>query len=336
MGGRLKGKNAVVTGAGSGVGRAIALALAEEEANIVVCDLGCTTGGKGASRSLASAVVEECRRTGVKAVPHYGDVADFKAAESMIRTCLDSFGSIDILCNIAGIYNTYNIFDIPEEEWNRVVDVHLKGTFNLIRHATPLMMRQRYGRIINCTSTEYASLQPMPSPDYLAKGGILRFTYQTASMEGHANYVAAKGGISSLTHAVAHEMGRYGVTCNAIAPMAWSRLAEDLTTRGVEAGAITPEFRDELMKWYAPKYNPSYFAPFVAYLASDAGANINGCIFLAAPNTLGVFSNPKIVRKVYKDYEKKGRWSFEEIEKLIQQKLLVGYVNPAPVEPDRK
>jgi len=131
MGRRLKGRSALVTGAGRGIGMAVALALAEEGANIVVCDLGGATDGTGADKTPADEVVTECQKLGVKAVPHYGDVADFRAAEDMIRTCVDNFGRIDILCNIAGIGKPKMIFSMSEDEWDRVIAVHLKGTFNL-------------------------------------------------------------------------------------------------------------------------------------------------------------------------------------------------------------
>ena len=299
MGERLRGRNAVVTGAGRGIGRAVALALAEEGASIVVCDLGATTDGKGADRSPADAVVEECQKLGVRAVPHYGDVADFKAAMDMIKACVENFGRIDILCNIAGIFTLSRIFDMSEEEWDRVIAVHLKGTFNLTRHATPLMKQQRYGRIINCSSVEYTGTIPII---------------------GNANYVAAKGGITSLTYAVAREMGTYGVTCNAFTPRAMTRLVSDWEREGIKGGFVPQELRDgDAMKEHA---DPEYFASFIAYLASDAAADVNGCIFYCSPAGLGIWNRPEIVRHVVRDWKEHGRWRFAEIEKLVPEKLL--------------
>ena len=316
MGQRLKNRNAVVTGAGRGIGKAIALALAEEGANVVVCDLGCSVDKTGADKSPADEVVEKCRELGVKAVPHYGDVADFKAAENMIDTCVRNFGRIDILCNIAGIFNLNMIFNMSEEEWDRVIAVHLKGTFNLTRHATPLMRQQRYGRIVNCTSTSYHT--PVPG------------------MVGHANYVAAKGAIVSLTYAVAREVGRYGVTCNAIAPSAVTRLSTTWAIEGAKAGFMPDDLGLESISPDQKLPYPSYFVPFVAYLASDAAADINGCIFFAQADMLGIYNKPEIVRYVSRDWQNEGRWPIEEIEKLVPEKLLVGYVNPAPPQPQKK
>ena len=317
MGERLKGRNALVTGAGRGIGRAVVLALAEEGANIVVCDLGGATDGTGVDRTPADEVVEECKKLGVKAVPQYGDVADFKAAEDMVNACVNNFGRIDILCNIAGIDKPKMIFNMSEDEWDRVIAVHLKGTFNFSRHACRLMREQRYGRIINCVSEAYA-------------GGAT-----------HVNYAAAKGGIASLTYGTAREMGRYGVTCNAFIPRAQTRLTMDPSVveglkKRVEAGLMPKEKFDEMMKESgAPAES---FAPFIAYLASDAAADINGCIFLTSGTTIGIWNHPEVVRKLskYKDWEKEGRWTIEEIEKAVPKELLVGYVNPAPPQPPEK
>ena len=311
---RLKGRNAVVTGAGRGIGRSVALALAEEGANVVVCDLGVAVDGSGTDKSPADEVVEECKKLGVKAVTNYGSVANFKDAEAMVKACVDSFGRIDILCNIAGIDKPAMIWKMSEEEWDQVVGVHLKGTFNLTRHAAPLMREQKYGRIINCVSEAY-------------QGG-----------PGHLNYAAAKGGIATLTYGVAREMGRYGVTCNAFIPRANTRMTlgpgvlEGMQKR-VAAGAMTQEKLDEMLKGMA---DPEYFTSFIAYLASDAAADINGQIFLTAGNTVGIFSQPQITIQVPRDYEKEGKWTFGEIEKLVPAKLLVNYVNPSPAQPEAK
>ncbi len=313
MGERLKGRNAVVTGAGRGIGRAVALALAEEGANVVICDLGGAKDGSGTDMSPAGAVVEECKKLGVKAVANYGDVSDWNQAEAMIKSCVDNFGRIDILCNIAGIDRTKMIWNMAEEDWDVVIGVHLKGTFNLSRHACVLMRQQRYGRIINCVSDAFA-------------GTV-----------GHCNYGAAKGGIASLTYAIAREMGRYGVTCNVFVPMAKTRftfsdeVVEGLKKR-VAAGVWTQEKFNETMKEITAE--PEMFTSFIAYLASDAAADINGCLFQTTGTRVGIWRHPAIATAAYRDWEKEGRWTIEEIEKIVPEKLLkeVGYVNPAPPE----
>ena len=311
MGERLKGKNALVTGAGRGIGKAIALALAEEGANVLVCDLGVAMDGTGADKSPADSTVEECRKLGVRAAAHYGDVSNFKSAEGMVQACVSNFGRIDILCNIAGILRPKMIFNMLEEDWDKVQAVHLKGTWNLCRHACALMRQQKYGRIVNCTSEAYA-------------GTV-----------GHTNYGAAKGGIVSLTYAVAREMGQYGVTCNAFAPRARTRMSVgDTQDQGlqkrIEAGLISEDRLQGMEETRREGADPEYFAPFIAYLASDAAANINGCIFVVSRATIGIWNHPQIARKFTRDWDTADKWSLDELEKLVPQQLLVDYVNPAP------
>ena len=303
---KLKGRNAVVTGAGRGIGRAIALALAEEGANVVVCDLGGAPDGTGADKTPADEVVAQCKKLGVKAVPQYGNVANFKDAEGMINACVKNFGRIDILCNIAGIDKPKMIFNMSEEEWDKVLAVHLKGTFNLSRHACALMREQRYGRILNTASDAFV-------------GGAT-----------HVNYGAAKGGIVSLTYGIAREMGPYGVTCNAITPGAATRLVLSPEViaglrKRVEAGIWTQQKFDE-----ATKLPPAeYMGAIVAFLCSDAASHINGCVFGAQGAKLSYWAPAVETVIIGRDWEKKGRWTWEEVEKQMPT-LLKGYVNPAP------
>ena len=316
MGKRLKGRNAVVSGAGRGIGKSIALSLAEEGANVVICDLGVAVDGSKTGETPADEVVAECKKLGVKAVTNYGDVANFKDAEAMVKACVDNFGRIDILCNIAGIDKPAMIWKMTEQEWDQVVAVHLKGTFNLTRHAAPYMREQKYGRIINCVSEAY-------------QGG-----------PGHLNYAAAKGGIATLTYGVAREMGRYGVTCNSFIPRANTRMTmgpgvlEGLQKR-VTVGVMTQAKLDAMLKSMA---DPKYFTAFITYLASDAAANINGQIFLTAGTTVGIFTQPVIATEVPRDWEKQGPWTVGELEKIVPDKLLpsIGYVNPSPAQLDSK
>ncbi len=311
MGERLKGKNALVTGAGRGIGKAIALALAEEGANVLVCDLGVAMDGTGADKSPADSTVEECRKLGVRAAAHYGDVSKFKSAEEMVQACVSNFGRIDILCNIAGILRPKMIFNMLEEDWDKVQAVHLKGTWNLCRHACILMRQQKYGRIVNCASEAYA-------------GTV-----------GHTNYGAAKGGIVSLTYAIAREMGQYGVTCNAFTPRARTRMSvgsdqDQGLQKRIDAGLISEDRLQGMEETRREGADPEYFAPFIAYLASDAAANINGCIFVVSRATIGIWNHPQIARKYTRDWDTADKWSLDELEKLVPQQLLVDYVNPAP------
>ena len=308
MADRLKGRNAVVTGAGSGIGKAVALALAAEGANIVVCDLGGGVDGKGASTSLADATVDECKKLGVQAVPQYGSVADFKAAEAMIQACVSNFGRIDILVNVAGIDRARMIWNLSEEDWDVVMAVHLKGTFNTVRHAAPLMREQKYGRIVNTISEAFV-------------GTV-----------GHVNYGAAKGGIASLTYAVAWELGRYGVTCNAICPRAATRMTmgPDVLAgykKRVESGLWTKEKYDEVTH----VASADYLAAIPAYLATDKAGHINGCIFGTAGAFFSYWAPSKETAIYHRDWDTYGKWTIDEVEKCVPN-MLKGYVNPAPPE----
>lgn len=309
MGERLKGRNALVTGAGGGIGREIALALAAEGANVVVNDYGVKVDGTSPTALPAEKVADEIKKMGVKAIANFGDVSSFKDAEKMVKDCVDTFGRIDIICNVAGILRDRMVFNMSEEEWDGVIDVHLKGTFNTIRHATPLMRQQRYGRIINVTSDAW-------------RGTV-----------GHCNYGAAKGGITSLTYAVAREMGRYGVTCNAICPMAGTRMTLSPETiagfqQRLKAGLITQAQYDAFISIPGPEFIP----PIAVYLVREDSANINGQVFGCEGGRISIFPEPVLSRSIFKI----GKWTLDELEKIIPISLLQSYVNPAPPQPPEK
>jgi NAD(P)-dependent dehydrogenase (short-subunit alcohol dehydrogenase family) len=195
MGARLEGKRAVVTGAGRGIGRAVAELLAAEGAAVVVNDLGAAIDGTGGEARVADEVVEAIRTHGGTAVANYDSVADFASAEAIIETAVRELGGIDILVNNAGILRDRMVFNMAEEEWDAVIAVHLTGAFNCTRHAARRMREQRGGRIVSMASTSGVYGNP-----------------------GQANYGAAKDGITGLTRVVARELGRYGITVNAVCP----------------------------------------------------------------------------------------------------------------------
>lgn len=313
MGSKLENRSAVVTGAGRGIGREVALALAAEGAKVVVNDPGVSRSGQGTDLAPADEVVAEIKGRGGIAVANYDSVTDFAAAERIINSSVDSFSRIDILVNCAGVLRDRMVHNMTEEEWDTVINVHLKGTFNTCRHAAGLMRKQRFGRIINVASAAW-------------QGSV-----------GQSNYSAAKGGIVSFTRSIAREMGRTGVTCNCIVPMAATRMTLDDEVmakfkRQLEEGKITRERYDEL----ANMPGPEHIARAVAYLATDAAANINGVVVRSAGGTVGVYSEPTIVKTIHKDYRKYGLWELEELEDLVPKILLAGYVNPAPPEDKEK
>jgi len=240
--GHLDGKVAVITGAGNGIGRAHALLFAREGAAVVVNDIGCNRDGTGAS-DAAERVVAEIRNAGGKAVVCAEAVGTFESAERIIQSAVDAFGELHILVNNAGILRDRTIAKMTPDEWKSVVDVHLHGTFACLRSAAKTMREQgQGGRIINTSSSS----------------GLL-------GNFGQANYGAAKAGVYALTRIAAWELARFGVTVNAIAPAALTRMTEDL-----------PQFEGQEA---AVSMGPDHIAPLVGYLASDRAKDITGQIF---------------------------------------------------------
>ncbi|MFC1593071.1 SDR family NAD(P)-dependent oxidoreductase [Candidatus Omnitrophota bacterium] len=302
MGDILKDKVAIVTGSGQGLGKAIAIALAKEGAKIVT-----NNRRPGSSGGDAETVAKEIIEMGGQAVPFFGDVSNFGEAEQMIQTAADKFGRLDILVNNAGADSARMVWNMTEEEWDKVIASYLKSSFNCIKFAARLMREQRSGRIINTTSVAWLG-QP-----------------------GHANYCAAKAGIVGLTRACAQELGRYGVTCNAYAPTAATRftLSEETVAgfkKRYESGLITKERFDILMNLPSP----DTVCPFIIYLCSDAGANVNGQVFDTTGGEISHYSNPIKEKVIHKD---EGLWTVEELTEQVPKVLLEGYQNPAPAEP---
>jgi NAD(P)-dependent dehydrogenase (short-subunit alcohol dehydrogenase family) len=258
VGGMCEGRVAVVTGAGRGIGREYALMLAEQGAKVVVNDLGAARDGTGADASPAQQVVDEIATMGGEAVVNGADVSDFAAAKEMIDQAVETFGRLDVVVNNAGILRDRMLTNMTEEEWDLVVKVHLKGTFAPARHAAAYWReRTKAGetndaRIINTTSVS----------------GIYGNVGQT-------NYGAAKQGIAGFTFIAALELQRYGVTVNAIAPGALTRLTEDLGM-----GQADEEAKAAM--------SPRWIAPLCTWLASPLSAGITGRVFEASGRMLAV------------------------------------------------
>jgi hypothetical protein len=263
----LEGKVAVVTGAGRGIGRAIALLFAKEGAKVVVNDFGGREDGSGGESKVADDVVKEIKDAGGTATANYDKVGTMESGKQLIQTALDKFGKPDILVNNAGILRDRMVFNMTEEEWDAVITVHLKGTFACTRAVVSLMREQRSGRIINFTSASGLIGNP-----------------------GQSNYGAAKMGIVGFTKVVALEMARYNVTANVISPSAWTRMI----------GTIPTETEDQKRRVAkSQKMSPAHIAPLVAYLASDEAQYVSGQVFGVRGKEIFIYSQPKPVRSIH-------------------------------------
>jgi NAD(P)-dependent dehydrogenase (short-subunit alcohol dehydrogenase family) len=253
-----EGKIAIVTGAGRGIGREHALSLASQGAKVVVNDLGGNVDGSGGDLSPAEQVVQEIKGMGGEAVANGDSVSDWAGAERLINTAIETFGDLNIVVNNAGILRDRMLFSMSEAEWDAVINVHLKGTFAPTRFACVYWREQSKagkpvsGRIINTTSVSGIYGNP-----------------------GQTNYGAAKAGIASFTNIAALEMARYGVTVNAVAPVALTRMTEGL--------GPAPESDED-----REKRSPRWIAPIVTWLASDEAAEVTGRIFEASGDVLAV------------------------------------------------
>jgi 3-oxoacyl-[acyl-carrier protein] reductase len=333
MGEILKGRVAVVVGSGQGIGRAIAIGLAGEGAKIVTNNRRPGSPGNAILSEAQVASLDEKKREwfiketaaisgdaettariiremGGEAVPFFGDICDYDAAAGLIQTAIDSFGKIDILVNVAGSFGFSPIEKMPEDLWDKVITVKIKGYFNCIRHALPHMIKQKWGRIINCTSKAF-------------NGDVIK----------HSGYCVANAGVVGLTKAVAIEMRGYGITCNAFSPWAKTRASYELDTYAQLVDEAENPFIIKRLPG-APAMDmlkitpgPEYAAPFICYLASDAAADISGSVFSIGGNGIGLYSDPEIERNMTKFGE--GPWTIDELIQQVPRGLLAGYQSPA-------
>lgn len=270
MSAMLEGKVVVVSGAGNGIGRAIALEMAAEGARVVVNDLGSSVHGEGEDAGPAQRVVDEIKALGGEAVANTDSVAGWDSAHRIVQTAMDTFGRIDVVVNNAGILRDRMFHKMDEQEWLSVLNVHLNGSFFLARAAAPHFRQQNGGSYIHMTSNT----------------GLV-------GNVGQVNYAAAKLGIVGMSKAIALDMAAFGVRSNCISPAAWSRMIGAVPTDTPEK-KLQAERMEKMM-------HPSKQAPLAVFLASDAAKDVSGQIFYVRSNEIMLVSQPRVVRSVHRD-----------------------------------
>jgi NAD(P)-dependent dehydrogenase (short-subunit alcohol dehydrogenase family) len=290
--GLLDGRVALVTGGGRGIGAAVAKQFGAQGAHVVVSDAGVDVDGTGSDEGPAAEVAAEITAAGGSAIADVTDVTDFEACGRLVDTAIETFGRLDVLVNVAGILRDGMVFKMTEENWDAVIDVHLKGTFNTTRHASAWWRENRGGqfRLINFTSL--SGLQGAPS---------------------QPNYAAAKMGIVGFTFSCANALRNYGVTSNAIAPIAGTRM-----TQGIGGGRASADYGDENIR-----LSPDNVVPPVLYLASDRSDWLNRRVIFAGDGRISLMTNPVVEREIVSH---DGKWeidaAFDQMEESFKSAVL--------------
>ena len=277
MAGIVAGKTAVVTGAGRGIGRGIAMLLAKEGARVVVCDIGASLQGEGSDTGPAQETVDAIKKVGGEAIASTLSITEPKNAEAIVKIALEAFGRIDILVNNAGILRDVIFHKMSWSDWSDVIAVHLNGSFNMSRAVAPLFREQNSGAFVHMTSTS---------------GLVGNF--------GQANYMAAKLGIMGLSRGIALDMARFNVRSNCIAPFAFTRMIESIPTQSEQDKRRLEAFQ---------RMTPEKIAPLAVFLCSDAASGITGQILSVRNNEIYLFNQPRPVKTIHRA----GGWTPEQI-----------------------
>ena len=277
MAGIVAGRTAVVTGAGRGIGRGIAMLLAKEGARVVVCDIGASLQGEGSDTGPAQETVDAIKKVGGEAIASTLSITEPKNAEAIVKIALEAFGRIDILVNNAGILRDVIFHKMSWSDWSDVIAVHLNGSFNMSRAVAPLFREQNSGAFVHMTSTS---------------GLVGNF--------GQANYMAAKLGIMALSRGIALDMARFDVRSNCIAPFAFTRMIESIPAQSEQDKRRIEAFQ---------RMTPEKIAPLAVFLGSDAASGITGQILSVRNNEIYLFNQPRPVKTI----SRAGGWTPEQI-----------------------
>lgn len=279
----LQGRSAIVTGGGRGIGRGIALALADQGAAVIVNDYGASVEGRGTDQHPAEEVVALIRESGGEAQANFADVSDHGQAEALVDQAIDAYGKLDILINVAGILRERMIFNMSEDEWDDVIRVHLKGTYNTTHFAAiHWRIHKKFGRLINFSST----------------AGI-------NGSAGQPNYAAAKAGLIGFTKSCANALAAYNVTANAIAPGASTRMTDrGRQNREAMASGVSPSESVQ-----GTERDPDNVAPVVVYLCTEAAANVSGRTIGASGYQISLYRDMEIERQIFSE----GPWDFDRL-----------------------
>jgi NAD(P)-dependent dehydrogenase (short-subunit alcohol dehydrogenase family) len=268
MPGIVQGKVAIVTGAGRGIGRGIALLMAQEGARVVVCDIGASVEGEGADTTPAHAVVDEIKKAGGEAIASTLSISEPANGDKIVKAACDAFGRVDILVNNAGILRDRIFHRMSWTDWSEVINVHLHGSFIMSRACATVFREQQSGSYVHMTSTS---------------GLVGNF--------GQANYAAAKMGIVGLSRGIALDMARFNVRSNCVSPFAWTRMVQSIPANDEKEKARVAR---------ASQVTPEKVAPLVVFLASDSAAGISGQILSARNNEIYLFNANRPIRSLHR------------------------------------